>query len=130
MLGSDRAQTWSWIQFGGTAFLLTTCQMHILLINRPAWVAALYLCFSLLGIAAWRGTLGTRLGLTTGVYLAAFSIAGRADNMYWGLIYAALLPLGCVWGGVALRDLFQALARPAWSSAWSADGAASSTRPL
>ena len=38
-------------------------------------------------------------------YFGSFSIIGRPDNLYWGLLISPLLPLGVVLSPLALRDL-------------------------
>jgi hypothetical protein len=97
----------SWIQFGGTAFLLATCRMNSFLFAAPPWVSAIYLPLSLLGLLCWRGETAARLGLTILAYLAAFAVVGQPFNNYWGLMYAGLLPFGLVWAPAVLSDLLR-----------------------
>lgn len=40
-------------------------------------------------------------------------IVGNPDNIYWGMIYALLLPLGLLFTPIALRDLWRAAFRRA-----------------
>jgi hypothetical protein len=101
----DIAHAGGWVRFGGTAFILTTVGIHILLAEFPPWTWAIYLPLSLLGLAAWRGPMGTRVGLTAGVYLATFAVVGHPFNNYWGLIDAPLLAFGFVRSPASLRDL-------------------------
>ncbi len=105
---ADRVPT-SWIQFGGTGFLLTTCRMNSFLFRLPSWVTALYLPLSLFGLVGWRGWTAARVGLTVVAYLTAFAVVGQPFNDYWGLLYAALLPFGLVWAPASLRDLYVAI---------------------
>jgi hypothetical protein len=107
---ADRAPQ-SWIQFGGADFLLATSRMNEWLFKLPAWVRALYLVVALVGLAGWRGDTGLRCWWTTAAYLAAFAVVGQPFNEYWGLLYAALLPLGIAQTPAAWRDLRQALRR-------------------
>jgi hypothetical protein len=65
----------------------------------------------LLGLAGWSGAVGSRVGLTVGMYVAAFLFAGRPIHAYWGLMYAPLLPLGLVWAPRALGDLIRGICR-------------------
>jgi hypothetical protein len=102
----------SWLQFGGPAFLVTTCRMNGFLFSAPSWVIAIYLPLSLLGLAGWRSTFGVRVGLTAGAYVAAFSVFGQPFNDYWGLLYSPLLPFGLIWAPAALRDLFARILQP------------------
>ncbi|HXG12032.1 MAG TPA: hypothetical protein VNK04_19920 [Gemmataceae bacterium] len=106
---ADRVEADGWVQFGGARFLLSACGMNVLLFRLPAWVAAFYLVFSLLGLAGWRGETAARVGLTAFAYTAAFAIIGKPYNCYWGLLFAPLLPFGLVRAPAALRDLFGAL---------------------
>jgi hypothetical protein len=105
---ADRAPA-SWIQFGGIGFVLQTCRMNAFLFSPPLWVSAIYLPLSMLGLAAIRGETGLRLGLTAGLYIAAFAVVGQPFNDYWGLLYAPLLPFGFACAPAALRDLASAL---------------------
>ena len=59
----------------------------------------------LIGLIGWRGKVGTRVGLTVGIYVLAFMIVGRGDNNYWGLMFAPLLPLGLLLAPRSLADL-------------------------
>jgi len=102
----------SWLQLGGAPFLLATCRMNVFLFALPAWVSALYLPLSLLGLLGWRGPVGTRLALTAGTYVVAFSIVGQSFNNYWGLLYTPLLAFGIVLAPVALIDLCKAILHP------------------
>jgi hypothetical protein len=102
----------SWVQFGGTAFVLLTAQVNFFLILAPSVVTAIYLPLSLLGLLAWRGRGSGLAAMTVVVYIAAFMVIGmRPQNAYWGLLYAPLLPLGLVWAPTALADLWRALTR-------------------
>ena len=108
---ADRAPA-SWIQFGGVFFILKTCRMNVFLLALPPWVSALYLPLALLGLIGWRGMTGLRITLTVGAYLAAFAVVGQPFNDYWGLLCAALLPFGFVWGPAGIRDLARAILQP------------------
>ena len=108
---ADRAPA-SWIQFGGVFFILKTCRMNVFLLALPPWVSALYLPLALLGLIGWRGMTGLRITLTVGAYLAAFAVVGQPFNDYWGLLCAALLPFGFVWGPAGIRDLTRAILQP------------------
>jgi hypothetical protein len=108
----DLAHTEGWVRFGGTAFILSTVGIHILLSEFPPWTWAIYLPLSVLGLAGWRGPMGTRAGFTAGFYLAAFAVVGHPFNNYWGLIDAPLLALGFVRFPRSLRDLIGSIAHP------------------
>jgi hypothetical protein len=61
----------------------------------------------MLGLWGWRAHFGTRTFLTVFAYICAFSIAGRPDNYYWGLMYAPLLPVGLINVPPCLLDLYK-----------------------
>jgi hypothetical protein len=101
-----------WLHWGGPAFAVRTSQMNVWLFNLPAWIALVYLTAALVGLARWRGSTALRAGLTVAVYLAAFLVAGKPSNNYWGLLYVALLPFGVVrclpsWGRTDLKSVPQ-----------------------
>ena len=100
---NDRALQGGWIVFGGWPFVLTTAQMHPFLLMSPSWVVAIILPLSLLGLAVWRGSSEMRVACTVGIYILAFMIVGRSFNIYWGLMYVFLFPLGLLHAPYALR---------------------------
>ncbi|MFH1311999.1 MAG: hypothetical protein ABIJ00_02120, partial [Candidatus Eisenbacteria bacterium] len=83
-----------WMVFGGWPFVLSTAKTHPYLFLAPPWATAIILPLALLGLAGWRGQLGSRVGLTVGVYILAFLIVGMPYNRYWGLTYNGVLLLG------------------------------------
>ena len=105
--GDDRLLAGDWIVFGGWPFVLNTAQLNPLLIALPPWIAAILLPLALLGLARWRGVSGIRVAGTVGIYVLAFSIAGRSNNTAWGLMYAFVMPLGLLHAPYALRELWQ-----------------------
>ena len=96
----------SWVRAGGWSFVLLTGQWNQVLC--PSWLVGLTLPLALLGLAGWSGPTGTRVAATVAAYVAAFMLIGRPDNTYWGLIYTPLLPLGLLFAGRALVDLWRA----------------------
>ncbi len=96
LTGTEFAESQGWIQFGGPAFVIRTCQMNAWLFNLPAWVAVIYLAAALLGLAGCRHRQSLLAGATVCIYLAAFLIVGKPFNGYWGLLYVPLLPIGVV----------------------------------
>lgn len=103
----DRLMAGDWIVFGGWPFVLNTARMHPFLIALPPWVTALLLPPVLLGLARWRGAPGLRIASTVGIYVLAFSIAGRSNNTAWGLMYALVMPLGLLHAPYALGELWK-----------------------
>lgn len=110
---ADLIHAQGWIRWNGMAFVLLTSQINYYLLQAPAWLAALYLPLSLLGLAAWRAEVGLRASLTAAVFVAAFFVVGiKPHNAYWGLMYALLLPFGFIRAPAALRDLLMAALGP------------------
>jgi hypothetical protein len=108
LTGQELAEAEGWIQFGGPAFVVHTSQMNVWLFNLPAWIALLYLAASLLGMSAFRGPNATLIWATVGIYLVAFLVIGKPFNIYWGLLYVALLPTGLVRTAAVVRTWLRA----------------------
>jgi hypothetical protein len=104
---NDRVLQGGWIVFGGWPFVLNTAQMHPFLLISPPWVVAIILPLALLGLAGWRGASGIRVACTVGIYVLAFLIVGRSNDIAWGLMYAFVMPLGLLHAPYALRELWQ-----------------------
>jgi hypothetical protein len=105
LTAADVALPGGWVRFGGLRFLLTTAQTNIFLMPLPLWCTALYLPASVLGMTAGRGESAIRVGVTTGLFLAAFSVVGNPFNFYWGFIEAPLLAIGIAAAPAALAQL-------------------------
>jgi hypothetical protein len=95
-----------WIQWGGAGFVISTAQMNAYLLLLPQWLTALYLVAAIVGIAGWSTPLGTRVGLTTCLFLIAFAVVGQRFNQYWGCLIGPLLCFGVVRFPVSFRDLW------------------------
>jgi len=98
-----------WVVFGGWLFVLGTAQTHPYLFLAPAWATAIILPLALLGLAGWRGRLGSRIALTVCVYILAFLFVGLPYNRYWGFMYHGVVLLGLLYTGRSLRDLWQSI---------------------
>jgi hypothetical protein len=96
-----------WLTFGGWRFDLALARQS-LLIGLPAWMVAIATPLALLGWYAWPGAYALRVAAMLGLWMAAFLIVGRADNSYWGFLFAPLLPVGLALAPAALRDLIHA----------------------
>jgi hypothetical protein len=103
-----RAHREGWIQFGGAGFVISTIQMNAYLLLFPQWVTAVYFVAAMVGFAGWSTPLGTRIGLTTCLYVMAFSIVGQSFNQYWGSLIAPLFAFGLVRFPASVRDLWLA----------------------
>ncbi len=106
-----RAHRQGWIQFGGAEFVLATARMNAYLLLLPPWVAAFYLVAAMVGMGGWGTPLGTRVGLSTCLFLAAFAMVGQSFNQYWGSLVAPLLCFGVARFPVSLGDLCRAAFR-------------------
>ena len=100
-----------WIVFGGWPFVLSTAQMHPFLLMLPSWCTAIILPLCLLGLAGWGGSSDLRIACTVGIYILAFMIVGRSFNIYWGLMYVFLMPLGLLHLPYVLRKLWHPFQR-------------------
>lgn len=94
----------TWVQWGGTAFVLSTVRMNAYLLVCAPWAAALYFAAAMFGLAGWNSPWGTRVGLTAALYVAAFGVVGMPSNAYWGLMIAPLLALGAARFAASLCD--------------------------
>jgi hypothetical protein len=103
----ERAHAEGWVQFGGAAFVLSTCQMSAWLLVLPQWVTALYVAAAILGFSAWRGPVALRVGLTVALYFLAFAVVGQPFNQYWGSMFAPLVAFGACRAPGALADLWR-----------------------
>jgi hypothetical protein len=95
-----------WVQCGGAGFVISTAQMNAYLLLLPQWLTAVYLVAALVGIAGWSTPLGTRVGLTTCLFLIAFATVGQQFNQYWGCLIGPLLCFGVVKLPASIRDLW------------------------
>jgi hypothetical protein len=109
MTDPARFSAGDWVAFGGWPFVLNTAQMNPFLIAFPPWVVAIVLPLVLLGLLEWRTASGIRVACTVGIYVLAFSIVGRSNNIAWGMMYAFVMPLGLLHAPHALRKLWQPL---------------------
>lgn len=86
--------------------VIESSQLHLLPIALAGPIAVL----ALLGWAGRRTPAGATTTLLLLGYGAAFMIAGRANNFYWGLIVTPVLFAGLAFAPSALADL--------WTAAW------------
>jgi hypothetical protein len=94
-----------WLGFGGWLFIIETAKVNSMLLLAPKFVIALMVCLAIVGFAGTRDPWLLRAALIVCGYLASFSIVGRPDNFYWGLLIAPLLPIGVALSPMAFRDL-------------------------
>lgn len=103
-----RAHRHSWIQFGAAGFVISTAQMNTYLLLLPQWATAIYLVAAMVGVAGWNTPLGTRVGLSTCLFVLMFAVVGQSFNQYWGSVIAPLLCFGVVRFPASVRDLCRA----------------------
>jgi len=95
----------SWLAMRGLSGWLSDIVLSSNLRFLPGWLAGPLVMLALAGWAGWRspaGAFGTLLFLGYG---AAFMIAGRDNNFYWGMVVAPTLFLGLAFAPRALLGL-------------------------
>lgn len=91
-----------WLRLGGLGFVLRTLRMNGWLFAAPAWLLWLYLVLSAYGLGRGRNATSQAAAWTFALYVLAFAILGRLENLYWGLVPAPLVALGAVEGACCL----------------------------
>ena len=99
--------THSWLAWAGWNFVVVTVKWNFALKLLPSPVVAFAACASVLGFAGSPDGRARRAALVVAGYLAAFTVVGRPDNYYWGILFAPLVPLGWLYAPAAFRDIFQ-----------------------
>ena len=105
------AQKRGWMAFGGWPFVLKTIQMHPFLILNPAWLNAILIPLLLLGLSGWKGELGTRVSLSVYAYILSFLVLGQPFNVYWGVMFNILVPLGALYTLPSILDLWRSISK-------------------
>jgi hypothetical protein len=105
------SNSFDWITFDGTHFILSCSRMAYPLMALPAWCTAVYLPMALLGLYSWRSQAARPFQISTIIYIIIFSIIGKQFNYYWGWIFAPWLAIGAAWSPFALCDLIAAIRR-------------------
>lgn len=101
--------SYPWMRFGGWPFVLATSNYNLWLLMFTIAKPAFMLPLALVGLAGWRTPVGLRVSLTVVAYILAFMVAGRTNNVYWGMMYAPLLTLGWIICPVVLKDLWRSV---------------------
>jgi hypothetical protein len=107
VLPSDRLSP-SWLALRGLSGWLSDIVLSSNIRFLPHWLAGPAVILMVAGWAGWRspaGVFGTFLYLG---YAAAFMIAGRPDNFYWGAVVAPAMFMGLAFAPTALRSLAKA----------------------
>jgi hypothetical protein len=95
-----------WAGMLGFGFFVMTLRISTALSLAWPWLAALLVGLSLIGWAAWRDPLGTRMFATLSAYALLLSLFGRVDTFYWGLLVAPASLIGLIFVPDAVRDLY------------------------
>ena len=101
-----------WLVFSGLSGFLTKVIHSSSLGMLPARVAGPVAILAVFGWTGWNSPMGNFASLLTLGYAAAFMIAGRDNNFYWGLMIVPVLLMGLAMVPMAVRCLWQAATRP------------------
>jgi hypothetical protein len=74
----------------------------------PVPLSGMFVVLALFGWTGWRSPMGSFGALLTLGYAFAFSIAGRDNNFYWGILITPLLFMGAAFLPIALPSLWRA----------------------
>ena len=96
-----------WVRASGLPFIIATARANALLVLAPPLAITAFLAAALLGFLGCRDGWLARCGAVFALYLALFSVIGRMDNDYWGLLYAPLAPLGVALAPAAVSELLR-----------------------
>lgn len=107
VLPSDQLSP-SWLALRGLSGWLSDIVLSSNIRFLPHWLAGPVVILMLLGWAGWRSPAGAFGTLLYFGYGAAFMIAGRPDNFYWGAVVAPAMFMGLAFAPTALRSLGRA----------------------
>ena len=97
----------SWLALRGLSGWLSNVVLSSNLRFLPHFIAGPLVMLMMLGWASWKSPLGATATLLYFGYGAAFMIAGRPDNYYWGAMVAPAMLAGLAFTPMALRSLWQ-----------------------
>ncbi len=97
----------SWLTLRGLSGWLSLSILPTPLRFLPAALAGPVVVLALFGWSAWRSAAGSFGTLLLGGYGAAFMIAGRPENWYWGALVAPVLLAGLAFAGAGVRALWR-----------------------
>ncbi len=98
----------SWLTLRGLNGWLSLVVLSSNLRWLPTALSAPLVLVALLGWAGWRSAAGRFGTLLYAGYGAAFMIAGRPDNYYWGMMVAPAMWIGLAFAPMAARGLVRA----------------------
>jgi hypothetical protein len=100
-----------WTEIGGWRFILTTARRNVALFPLPTAILSVAVALALLGHARAANPWARRIAAVTLAFVGLFWFVGRPQNVYWGTLYAPLIPLGLLNAPRLLRDLAGPLLR-------------------
>lgn len=98
----------SWLALRGLSGWLSNVVLSSNLRFLPHFISGPVVMLMMLGWAGWKSPMGTTATLLYFGYGAAFMIAGRADNYYWGAMVAPGMFAGLAFMPMALKGLVTA----------------------
>ncbi|MEQ1497615.1 MAG: hypothetical protein ABL914_03060 [Novosphingobium sp.] len=98
----------SWLELRGLSGWLSNVVLSSNLRFLPHYLAGPVVVLMMVGWAGWKSPLGTTAALLFFGYGAAFMIAGRPDNFYWGAVIAPGMFVGLAFVPMALKGLIGA----------------------
>lgn len=98
----------SWLVLKGLSGLTYKVNNSTFLSLVPVPIAGMAVVLALFGWTGWRSPMGAFGALLTLGYGFAFSIAGRDNNFYWGILITPLLFMGAAFLPIALPSLWRA----------------------
>ncbi len=98
----------SWFAMRGLSGWLEAMIFSSNLRYLPSFLAGPLVILMLLGWAGWRSAAGTFGALMFLGYGLAFTVAGRDENYYWGMMITPTLALGLAFAPMAAKALFRA----------------------
>ena len=108
--GRDLASP-GWVRFGGWPFVAQAGSWNVIGACLGPWVRALLIPAALIGAYAWPDK---RLVAILAGYVAGFTVIGRPENYYWGLLIAPLVGVGIALAPAAFGDLWITAGLPVW----------------
>lgn len=98
----------SWLVLGGMSGWLYKVNNSTFLSLLPVWLSGPLVVLCVFGWAGWRTRMGAFATLLVMGYAAAFMIAGRSNNFYWGIVMTPILFMGAGFLPIALPALWRA----------------------
>jgi hypothetical protein len=98
----------SWFAWRGLSGALENAVFSSNLRHLPHWLAGPLAVLMVLGWAGWRSPAGAFGALLFIGYGVLFSIAGRDENYYWGMVITPCLAMGLAFIPGAAKSLFRA----------------------